>query len=62
MLVAPEPGETLFLYLTAFAEAISIVLVAERTEQARQGDTGVPPAKDDGPDHEHGGSGSQTSV
>jgi len=45
----------MFLYLAASAEAVSMVLVAERTEQARQGDTGVPPAKDDGPDHGHGG-------
>ena len=35
VLVAPEPGETLFLYLAASAEAVSMVLVAERTEQAR---------------------------
>ena len=56
VLVAPEPGETLFLYLAASAEAVSMVLVAERTEQARQGDTGVPPAKDDGPNPGHGGS------
>ena len=35
VLVAPEPGETLFLYLAASAEAVSIVLVAERTGQAR---------------------------
>ena len=37
VLVAPEPGETLFLYLAASAEAVSMVLVAERKEQARQG-------------------------
>ena len=36
VLVAPEPGE-MFLYLAASAEAVSMVLVAERTEQARQG-------------------------
>jgi len=54
ILVAPEPGET-FLYLAASAEAVSIVLVAERTEQARQGDTRVPPAQDGEPGHEHGG-------
>ena len=34
VLVATEPGETLFLYLAASAEAVSMVLVAERTEQA----------------------------
>ena len=32
-----------------------MVLVAERTEQARQGDTRVSPAKDGEPDHGHGG-------
>ena len=31
VLVAPEPGETLFLYLAASAEAVSMVQVAERT-------------------------------
>ena len=49
------PGETLFLYLAVSAEAVSMVLVAERTEQARRGDTRVPPAKDGEPDHGHGG-------
>jgi len=49
VLVAPEPGETLFLYLAASAEAVNMVLVVERTVQAGQGDTGVPPAMDDGP-------------
>jgi len=34
ILVAPEPGGTLFLYLVASAEVVSMVLVAERTEQA----------------------------
>ena len=54
VLVAPEPGETLFLYLATSAEAVSMVLVTERTEQARQGDTRVPPAKDGEPGHGHG--------
>ena len=54
VLVAPEPGETLFLYLAASAEAVSMVLVAERMEQARQGDTRVSPAKDGEPDPGHG--------
>ena len=45
----------LFLYLAAFAEAVSMVLVAERMEQARPGDTRVPPAKDGEPGHGHGG-------
>jgi hypothetical protein len=55
VLVAPEPGETLFLYLAASAEAVSMVLVAERTEQTRQGDTRVSPAKYGEPDPRHGG-------
>jgi hypothetical protein len=33
ILVAPEPGELLYLYITAVAEAVSMVLVVERTEQ-----------------------------
>ena len=37
ILVAPELGETLFLYLTASLEAVSMVLVAERTVQSGQG-------------------------
>jgi hypothetical protein len=32
VLVAPDPGETLFLYLAATTEVISMVLVAERSE------------------------------
>jgi len=44
----------LFLYLAASAEAVSMVLVAERTEQARQGDTRVSPAKDGEPDPDTG--------
>jgi len=55
VLVAPEPGEMLFLYLAASVEAVSMVLVAERTEQARQGDTRVSPAKDSEPDPGQGG-------
>ena len=31
-----------------------MVLVAERMEQARQGDTRVPPARDGEPSHGHG--------
>jgi len=54
ILVALEPGEPLFLYLAASAEAVSMVLVAERTEQARQGDTRVSPAKDGEPDPDTG--------
>jgi hypothetical protein len=33
VLVAPDPGETLFLYLAAMTEVISMVLVAERSKQ-----------------------------
>src|SRR6185312_7503954 len=55
VLVAPEPGETLFLYLAASTEAVNMVLVAARTEQARQGDTKVPPVKDGEPGHGHEG-------
>jgi len=49
ILVAPELGETLFLYLTASSEAVSMVLVAERTVQSGQGGRVVSLAKDDGP-------------
>jgi hypothetical protein len=37
VLVAPDPGETLFLYLAATAEVISMVLVTERSEHLPQG-------------------------
>jgi ribonuclease HI len=33
ILVAPEPGEPLYLYIAAAVEAISMVLVAERATQ-----------------------------
>jgi hypothetical protein len=33
ILVAPEPGEPLYLYIAAAAEAVSMVLVAERATQ-----------------------------
>jgi hypothetical protein len=36
ILVAPEPGEPLYLYIAAAAEAISMVLVAEREAQEGQ--------------------------
>jgi hypothetical protein len=42
VLVAPEPGETLFLYLAATIEVISMVLVTERSEQLIQGAPMVP--------------------
>jgi hypothetical protein len=43
VLVAPEPGEMLFLYLAVMTEVISMVLVAERSEQLIQGAPGIPP-------------------
>jgi hypothetical protein len=49
VLVAPDPGETLFLYLAAMAEGISMVLVAERSEQLLQGAPVVPPVGGGGP-------------
>jgi hypothetical protein len=36
ILVAPEPGEPLYLYIAAAAEAVSMVLVIERTAQEDQ--------------------------
>jgi hypothetical protein len=36
ILVAPEPGESLYLYITVAAEAVSMVLVVERTTQEGQ--------------------------
>jgi ribonuclease HI len=36
ILVAPEPGEPLYLYITAAVEAVSMVLVVERTAQEVQ--------------------------
>jgi hypothetical protein len=49
VLVAPEPGETLFLYLAVMTEVISMVLVAERSEQLIQGAPEVPPIESGGP-------------
>jgi hypothetical protein len=37
ILVAPEPGEPLYLYIVVAREAVSMVLVAERTAQQPQG-------------------------
>jgi hypothetical protein len=37
ILVAPEPGESLYLYIAAATEAVSMVMVAERTTQHSQG-------------------------
>jgi hypothetical protein len=36
ILIAPEPGEPLYLYMAAAAEAVSMVLVVERTAQEDQ--------------------------
>jgi hypothetical protein len=33
ILVAPKPGEPLYLYIAAAAKAVSMVLVVERTAQ-----------------------------
>jgi hypothetical protein len=49
VLVAPDPGETLFLYLAATTEVISMVLVAERSEQLLQGPPVDPPVGSGGP-------------
>jgi hypothetical protein len=49
VLVAPDLGETLFLYLAATTEVISMVLVAERSEQLLQGGPVVPPIGGGGP-------------
>jgi hypothetical protein len=44
--VALDPGESLFLYLAATAEVISMVLVTERSEHLPQGALTDPPAGD----------------
>jgi ribonuclease HI len=49
VLVAPDPGETLFLYLAATAEVINMVLVTERSEHLPQGPPANPPAGEGGP-------------
>jgi hypothetical protein len=49
VLIAPDPGETLFLYLAATAEVISMVLVTERSEYLPQGAPADPPAGGGGP-------------
>jgi hypothetical protein len=36
ILVAPEPGEPLLLYIVAIADAVSMVLVTERPEPHQQ--------------------------
>jgi hypothetical protein len=47
--IALELGETLFLYHATMTEVISMVLVAERSEQLVQGVPEVPPVESDGP-------------
>jgi hypothetical protein len=49
ILVAPESGEPLYLYIAAATEAVSMVLVAERTAQQPQGSQRVPPGEGGGP-------------
>jgi hypothetical protein len=44
ILVTPEPGEPLYLYITAAAEAVSMVLVVERMAQEDQEPEGSGPA------------------
>jgi hypothetical protein len=49
ILVAPDPGEPLYLYIVATTEAVSMVLVAKRTAQQPQGSQQVPPGEGGGP-------------
>jgi hypothetical protein len=49
ILVAPEPGEPLYLYIAAATEVVSMVLVAERTAQHPQGSKKVPLGEGGGP-------------
>jgi hypothetical protein len=49
VLVAPDPGETLFLYLAATVEVISMVLVTERSKHLPQGAPADSPAGEGGP-------------
>jgi alkylhydroperoxidase/carboxymuconolactone decarboxylase family protein YurZ len=49
ILVALEPGEPLYLYIAAATEAVSMVLVAERTAQQLQGSQKVPLGEGGGP-------------
>jgi hypothetical protein len=44
ILIAPEPGEPLYLYIAAAAKAVSMVLVVERTAQEGQEPEGSGPA------------------
>jgi hypothetical protein len=49
ILVAPELGEPLYLYIAAAFEAVSMVLVVERAAQQPQGSQQVPPGEGGGP-------------
>jgi hypothetical protein len=49
ILVALEPGELLYLYIAAATEAVSMVLVVERTAQHPQGSQKVPLGEGGGP-------------
>jgi ribonuclease HI len=49
ILVAPEPGEPLYLYIAAAVEAVSMVLVVERTAQYPQRSQEVPLGEGGGP-------------
>jgi hypothetical protein len=49
ILVAPELGESLYLYIAAATEAVSMVLVAERMAQHPQGSQKVPLGEGGGP-------------
>jgi hypothetical protein len=49
ILVAPELGESLYLYIAAATEAVSMVLVVERTVQHPQGSQEVPLGEGGGP-------------
>jgi hypothetical protein len=49
ILVAPEPGELLYLYIAVASETVSMVLVAERTAQQTQGSQQVLPGEGGGP-------------
>jgi hypothetical protein len=49
ILVAPEPGEPLYLYIAAATEAVSMVLVAEKTAQHPYGSQKVPLGEGGGP-------------
>jgi hypothetical protein len=42
ILVAPVPGESLYLYIAPATEVVSMVLVVERTTQHPQGSQKVP--------------------